>query len=66
MISSIQLEAFYERYQREGVPNDLSMQPRLLGKVDSLTKALEDKSHQLTNWNRNKFGTKTNRKIINN
>ena len=26
MISSTQLEAFYERYQREGVPNDLSMQ----------------------------------------
>ena len=39
---------------------------RLLGKVDSLTKALEDKSHQLTNRNRDKFGTKTNRKIINN
>ena len=38
----------------------------LLGKVDSLTKALEDKSHQLTNRNRDKFGTKTNRKIINN
>ncbi|MDE6192729.1 MAG: hypothetical protein K2M83_01925 [Muribaculaceae bacterium] len=39
---------------------------RLLGKVESLTKALEDKPHQLTNWNRDKFGTKTNRKIINN
>ena len=39
---------------------------RLLGKVDSLTKALEDKSHQFTNRNRDKFGTKTNRKIINN
>ena len=26
MISSTQLEAFYERYQREGIPNDLSMQ----------------------------------------
>ena len=26
MITSTQLEAFYERYQREGVPNDLSMQ----------------------------------------
>ena len=38
----------------------------LLGKVDSLTKALEDKSHQLANRNRDKFGTKTNRKIINN
>ena len=38
----------------------------LLGKVDSLTKALEDKSHQLTNRNRDKFGTKTNRKSINN
>ena len=34
---------------------------RLLGKVDSLTKALEDKSHQLANRNRDKFGTKTNR-----
>lgn len=34
---------------------------RLLGKVDSLTKALEDKSHQLSNRNRYKFGTKTNR-----
>ena len=33
----------------------------LLGKVDSLTKALEDKAHQLTNRNRDKFGTKTNR-----
>ena len=39
---------------------------QLLGKVDSLTKALEDKSHQLSNHNRDKFGTKTNRKIINN
>ena len=26
MMTSTQLEAFYERYQREGVPNDLSMQ----------------------------------------
>ena len=26
MISAQQLEAFWERYQREGVPNDLSMQ----------------------------------------
>ena len=26
MISTQQLEAFWERYQREGVPNDLSMQ----------------------------------------
>lgn len=26
MISTTQLEAFWERYQREGVPNDLSMQ----------------------------------------
>ena len=34
---------------------------RLLGKVDALTKALEDKSHQLANRNRDKFGTKTNR-----
>ena len=34
---------------------------RLLGKVDSLTKALEDKSHQLANRNRDKFGTKINR-----
>ena len=33
----------------------------LLGKVDSLTKTLEDKSHQFTNRNRDKFGTKTNR-----
>ena len=32
----------------------------LLGKVDSLTKALEDKSHQLANRNQAKFGTKTN------
>ena len=39
---------------------------QLLGKVDSLTKTLEDKSHQLANRNRDKFGTKTNRKIINN
>ena len=39
---------------------------QLLGKVDSLTQALEDKSHQLANRNRDKFGTKTNRKIINN
>ena len=38
---------------------------RLLGKVYSLTKALEDKSHQLANRNRDKFGTKANRKIIN-
>ena len=38
----------------------------LLGKVDSLTKALEDKFHQLTNRNRAKFGTKTNSKSINN
>ena len=34
---------------------------QLLGKVDALTKALEDKSHQLANRNRDKFGTKTNR-----
>ena len=34
---------------------------QLLGKVDALTKALEDKSHQLANRNRAKFGTKTNR-----
>ena len=39
---------------------------QLLGKVDSLTKALEDKSHQLANRNRDKFGTKTNRKKTNN
>ena len=51
-----QLEAFYERYQREGVSNN----------PYTLTKALEDKSHQLANRNRDKFGTKTNRKIINN
>ena len=57
---------FYVRYQREGIPNDLSMQPQLLGKVDSLTKALEVKSHQLANRNRDKFGTKPNRKKTNN
>lgn len=34
---------------------------QLLGKVDALTKALEDKSHQLANRNRDRFGTKTNR-----
>ncbi len=34
---------------------------RLLAKVDSLTKAHEDKSHQLSARNRNQFGTKTNR-----
>ena len=39
---------------------------QLLGKVDALTRALEDKSHQLSNRHRDKFGTKTNRKIINN
>ena len=33
----------------------------LLGKVAALTKALEDKSHQLSGRNRNQFGTKTNR-----
>ena len=32
---------------------------QLLGKVDALTKALEDKSHQLSNRNRDKFGTKS-------
>ena len=39
---------------------------QLLGKVDSLTKTLEDKSHQLANRNRDKLGTKTNRKKTNN
>ncbi|MBD5274653.1 MAG: hypothetical protein HDS37_00865 [Bacteroides sp.] len=39
---------------------------RLLGKVDSLTKSLEDKSHQLTNRNRDKFGTMTNYQKTNN
>ncbi len=34
---------------------------QLLAKVDSLTKAHEDKSHQLSARNRNQFGTKTNR-----
>lgn len=34
---------------------------QLMGKVDALTKALEDKSHQLANRNRGQFGTKTNR-----
>ena len=34
---------------------------QLLGKVDALTKALEDKSHQLANRNRDRFGTKNNR-----
>ena len=38
----------------------------LLGKVDALTKALEDKSHQLANRNRAKFWTKANRKKTNN
>ena len=33
----------------------------LLGKVASLTKALEDKTHQLSGRNRSRFGTKTNR-----
>ena len=33
----------------------------LLGKVAALTKALEDKTHQLSGRNRNQFGTKTNR-----
>lgn len=37
----------------------------LLGKVDALTKVLEDKTHQLTNRNRGQFGTKTNRIIFN-
>ena len=32
---------------------------QLLGKVDALTKTLEDKSHKLTNRNRGQFGTKT-------
>ena len=32
---------------------------RLLGKMDALRKALEDKSHQLSNRNRDKFATKT-------
>ena len=32
---------------------------QLLGKVDALTKALEDKPRQLSNRNRDKFGTKT-------
>ena len=35
---------------------------QLLGKVDALTKALEDKSHQLANRNRDKFGKKTSPK----
>ena len=39
---------------------------QLLGKVDALTMALEDKSHQLSNRNRDKFGTKTNREKTNN
>lgn len=30
---------------------------QLMGKVDTLTKALEDKSHQLANRNRGQFGT---------
>ena len=39
---------------------------QLLGKVDALTKVLEDKSHQLANRNRDKFGTKTNRRKTDN
>ena len=39
---------------------------QLLGKINVLTKTLEDKSHQLTNRNRDKFGTKTNRRKTNN
>ena len=40
---------------------------QMFGEISSLRKALEDKSHQLSNRNRDKFGTKTNRKktIIN-
>lgn len=40
----------------------------LLGKVYALTKALEDKTHQLTNCKRGQFGIKTNlaNKTINN
>ena len=37
----------------------------LLGKVDALTAALEDRTHQLTNRNRGQFGIKTNRTNIN-
>ena len=34
---------------------------QFLGKEDALTKALEDKSYQLSSQNREKFGTMTNR-----
>ena len=34
---------------------------QMFGEISSLRKALEDKSHQLSNRNRDKFGTKTNR-----
>ena len=33
---------------------------QMFGEISSLRKALEDKSHQLSNRNRDKFGTKTN------
>ena len=38
----------------------------MFGEISSLRKALEDKSHQLSNRNRDKFGTKTNRENTNN
>ena len=39
---------------------------QLLGKIDALTKTLEDKSHHLNHQNGGKFGTKTNRRKTDN